>query len=169
MTFTLWRGDRLLGDLRTVPSDDDPDPAEPPSFMAVLVPAPDAPAFDRVYQVQFGSPEIGVQQESIEPNAGAERDQRSARRQPTSRRVAGRRVTSGEALGVPPELQLTIRDAAGNIHLPQQLILEKGLVPKHFANALLGATAASPFDGGVWTVAAFFEPGSQALNSRNDE
>lgn len=169
MTFTLWRGSRLLGELRSVPTDDDPDPAEPPSFMAVLVPAPDAPAFDHVWQVQFSSSEIGVQQEFIEPDAEAERDPRSARHQQNSRRVAGRRVAPGESKGVPPELQFTIRDAAGKSYLPHQLVLEKGLVPEEFANALVGGTTASLFDGGVWTVAVFFEPGSEALRSRNNE
>ena len=155
MTFTLWRGSRLLGELHPLP-DDGPDPGDPPSFLALLVPAPDAPAFDAVWQVQFAHPEIVVRHLPVEPDAGAERDQRAAPHQTKSVRVAGRRVSPDEAKGVPPELQLTVRDAAGNVYLPQQLVLDKNLVvPEHVVSALLGETAAS-LDGVVWTVGVVF-------------
>jgi hypothetical protein len=166
MTFTLWRGSRLLGELRPLPSDE-PDPGEQPSLLALLVTAPDAPAFDGVWQVQFGNPAIRVRQfPSVEPDAEAERDQRSAGRQSHSRRVAGRRLSLEEANGVPPELQFTVRDAAGKVHLPQQLMIAKNrFVPERVVSAVLGATAASLVDGVVWTVAVFLEPDGPALNT----
>jgi hypothetical protein len=165
MTFTLWRGGRLLGELRPLPSDE-PDPGEQPSLLALLVPAPDA-TFDGVWQVQFGNPEIRVRQfPSVEPDAEAERDQRSAGRQSHSRRVAGRGLSPEEANGVPPELQFTVRDAAGNVHLPQQLMVDKNrFVPERVVSAVLGATTASVGDGVVWTVAVVFEPDAPALNT----
>jgi hypothetical protein len=71
MTLTLWRGDHLLGELRTrAPSPDEPPRRsdKPPSLSAILVPAP-GPPLSGVWQVHFPIPGFAaVHQYPVEPD-----------------------------------------------------------------------------------------------------
>jgi hypothetical protein len=82
MTLTLWRGDRLLGELRLRPSPRDAhqrDRDEPPSLAAILIRVPDAPFFEGVWQIHPAIPGMGVQQHAVDPDIVAERYQQAAR------------------------------------------------------------------------------------------
>src|SRR5689334_20392183 len=105
--LTLWRGEQWLGRLlpRTQ-AEVDLRPDRPPTLSAFLVLSADAPKIDGVWQIDafFG---MGVQQEPVDPETFGVRDRRPSK-YPSSGALEP--ATPEKIAGVPPEVQLTIRD-----------------------------------------------------------
>lgn len=160
MTLTLWRGDRLLGELRTRA----PDPYEqprrrdkPPSMSAVLVATPSAQLVG-VWQLHtpiLGFP--GVHQYPVEPDIVADRARRSAAREVNPGPVELQPMSPEEAQGVPREVQLTVRDAEGRLYLPLQIRLgEVRYEPAQYEIALREIPAEALSNGSVWCAFVVF-------------
>ena len=154
MTLTLWRGDQLLGELRTRASSPRTRRAKPPSLSAVLIPADGAPAPSGVWQLCMPFGPVGaVQQHPLEPDVVAERHRRP--HQESS--GALQPMSPEEAAGVPREVQLTVRDAAGTVFLPRQILLEEvRYEPAHYEDALREVPAEALVNGSVWGFFASF-------------
>ena len=166
MTLTLWRGDRLLGELRPRPSPRgalERDRDKPPSLAAILLRAPDAPAFDCVWQIHPPIPGMGVQQHAVEPDIVAERYQHAARHTANSGPFALHPMSPEQAAGVAAELQLTVHDEAGRVFRPLMLRLQESRhEPKHYGEVLREAPAEAMVDGVVWTVLVVFASEAEA-------
>lgn len=158
--LTLWRGEQLLGELRPRPSQrvfGESPRRRPPALSAFLVRAPDAPPVEGVWQFHHGIPGIGVQQRAVEPDIVAERYQPGARQQPNPGAGELKPMSPDEAKGVPPELQLTVRDSGDRVYLPLQIALrESRFQPEHYANVLKEAPPEALVDGVVWTIMVVF-------------
>lgn len=156
MTLTLWRGEQLLGELRTRPPSPHarPQPSDkPPSLSAFLVPSANGADLRGVWQLHFPIPGLGVQQHSVEPDIVAQRDQRAAMHRANHGPVALEPMSPEQVKGVPPEMQLTVRDMDGRIFLPRQIRLEEvRYEPAHHEVALREAPAEALIDGSIWRV-----------------
>lgn len=167
MSLTLWRGDQLLGALRTrAPSayEQRPRPGKPPSLSAVLIPSVEARALSGVWQVHI---EIGtfsaVRQFPIEPDIVAERYRRPAAQQQHSGPLELRPLSPAEAAGVPREVQLVVRDADGAAFLPRMIqLVEVRYEPALYEVALREVPSEALVNGSVWCVFISFASEAEA-------
>ena len=166
MTFTLWRGEYLLGELwKRPPSPHDRVAREdrPPTLSAFLIPSGQSRAPDGVWQIHQPFFGIGVQQQPVEPDIVAERDHRAKSRRPNSGPVALEPMSEEQIAGVPRELQLTIRDEQGQVWLPRQIWLgEIRYGPEHIERAGREAPPEALVNGSIWCVAVGFASDSEA-------
>jgi hypothetical protein len=157
VTLTLWRGEQLLGELRTRAPSPRPRPearVKPPSLSAFLIPAEGAPALSGVWQLRFPFGPA-VRQHPVEPDIVAERYLRP--QQENSGPVALQPMSPEEEAGVPREIQLTVRDAAGTVFLPRQLhLLEVRYEPEHYETARREVPAEALVNGSVWCLFVAF-------------
>lgn len=154
MTLTLWRGDQVLGELRmraASPHERPPRADKPPTLSAVLIPV-DSADLHGVWQVVLPLPGLPlVRQYPVEPDIVAERERRFATRQENPGPVALKPMSPDEARGVPPAVQLTVRDAVGHVYLPSQIRLEEvRYEPAHYDIALREIPAEALINGSVW-------------------
>lgn len=152
--LTLWRGDQLLGELRTRA----PDPHEPPrrpdrpqTLSAMLVAAPNAQPMG-VWQVQLPLPgSSSIHQYPVEPDIVAERSRHGSVAEVNPGHVVLQPMSPEEAKGVPRDVQLTVRDAGGRVHLPLQIRLQElRYEPEHYEIALREVPAEALMNGSVW-------------------
>jgi PAS domain-containing protein len=152
--LTLWRGDQLLGELRTRA----PDPYEPPrrrdrpqTLSAILVAAPKAQPMG-VWQVQLPLPgSSSIHQYPVEPDIVAERGRHGSVADVNPGFVALQPMSPEEAKGVPRDIQLTLRDAGGRVHLPLQIRLQElRYEPEHYEIALREVPAEALMNGSIW-------------------
>jgi hypothetical protein len=160
MTLTLWRGDRLLGELRTRAPDTNEQPwrrDKPPSLSAILVPAPSAQLVG-VWQMQLPSSGLpAIHQYLLEPYIVAERQHRRAAGQVNQGPVELRPMSPEEAQGVPREVQLTMHDGGGRVYLPWQIRLEEvRYEPAQYEIALREIPAEALINGSVWCAIVVF-------------
>ena len=160
MTLTLWRGDRLLGELRTRAPDPNEQPwrrDKPPSISAILVAAPSAQLVG-VWQVQLPIPGLpAIHQYPLEPDIVAERQHRRAAMQVNPGPVKLQPMSPEEAQGVPREVQLTVHDAGGRVYLPWQIRLEEvRYEPAQYEIALREIPAEALINGSVWCAFVVF-------------
>jgi hypothetical protein len=156
LTVTLWRGERLLGALIVrPPSGYERRPArpKPPSLFAFLVPVPEVGPLEGVWQIAL--PEaagLGVQQQAVEPDIVAEREQRAATRVPSNSGPVALQPMSPEAVaGVPREVQLTVRTEDGMVYLPRQIHLQEvRYEPLLYDTALREVPREALTSGRVW-------------------
>ena len=143
MTHTLWRGKQLLGDLRVRESSDE-------ELSAVLIPVDDAADLAGTWQTR--SLLSGhVVEHPIEPFDVAKRAPRTTS---TSRRTGPRPPTEAEIQGIAPELQLSIRDEAGNVLPHRAIALTEFRFPPDFAEAFPELSNERRHEGRAWMVAA---------------
>ena len=161
MTLTLWRGERLLGELwKRAPS---PRSAgarldNAPTLAAFLIRAAPDLALEGVWQIRPFLPGVGVQQKPVDPDIVAERGRRAAAPQPNAGPQALGPMSPEQIAGVPPEMQLTIRDERGQVWLPRQIhLLEVRYEPERAAMALREAPPEALVEGSIWCVSAAFE------------
>lgn len=154
MPLTLWRGDQLLGELRTRA----PDPHEPPrrpdrpqTLSAILVAAPNAQPMG-VWQVHLPVPgSSSIHQYPVEPDIVAERSRHGPGREMNTGHVVLQPMSPEEAKGVPRDIQLTVQDAGGRMHLPLQIRLQElQYEPEHYEIALREVPAEALMDGSIW-------------------
>jgi hypothetical protein len=127
----MWRGNQLLGELRVHSLQCEPT-GTPSAFTALLVSAPDSPSCEPVFQAVTAGL---VVQHRMKPDGPLQ-----------SRPIAD---ASDGSVGdfelqpvppedlLPPEKQLTIRDAAGKVYLPAVLIFDECVIAA-FANGADG-------------------------------
>jgi len=160
MPLTLWRGDQLLGELRTRA----PDPHEPPrrpdrpqTLSAILVAAPHAQPMG-VWQVQLPLPgSSSIHQYPVEPDIVAERSRHGPGREVNTGHVVLQPMSPEEAKGVPRDVQLTVQDAGGRVHLPLQIRLQElRYEPEHDEIALREVPAEALMDGSIWWAIVVF-------------
>jgi hypothetical protein len=164
--LTLWRGDHVLGELRTLavsPRDRPPRIDRRPTLSAVLIPVESAD-LRGVWQVV--SPILalgGVQQYPVEPDIVAEREQRFATGQANPGPVALQPMSPEVARGVPPAVQLTVRDAQGRIYLPREIFLQEIRHERAQYDIALGDVPAEALiDGSVWSAFVAFTSAADA-------
>ena len=160
MTLSLWRGGRLLGELRKQAPRPHEQPRrhdKSPSLSAVLIAAPGA-QLHGVWQVHPPIPGIAaVHQFPLEPDIVAERGRRDATRPMNPGPVALQPLSPDEAQGVPREIQLTVHDASGQVYLPLQVWLQEvRYEPAQYEIALREISAEALLDGSVWCVFVVF-------------
>jgi hypothetical protein len=167
MTLTLWRGDRLLGELRRLPPDPLARPRRPdkgPELSAVLVPAPNASVGEGVWQVHLKiGPIDTVHQDDVEPDIVAERGKHAATKPKHPSSGALHLMTPEEERGVPVEVQLTVRDGQGRRFLPRQIWLREIRYEPSMREAVLREIPEGALvDDVVWWVFAAFASESEA-------
>ena len=161
MTFTLWRGDHLLGELRKPahdPYDQDSDEEVPTSLFAFLVPASGA-SLNGVWQVRMPFPEFSsVFQFPMEPDIVAERFRGDA--ESASFSLQALEPMSAEAAkGVPREAQLTVHDSTGRVYLPRRVMLQEVRYElEHYEAVLREVPAGALVDGSAWSVHVSLAP-----------
>lgn len=161
MTLMLWRGDLLLGELRTRARSAHgrpPSRHKPPSLSAFLVPGPEAVALSGVWQIAW-PPEagVGVQQHPVEVDVVAERAQRDASRVNNPGPVALEPMSAEAVAGVTRDVQLTVRTADGAVYLPRQLHLQEvRYEPVLYEAALREAPREVLINGSIWCVLVVF-------------
>jgi hypothetical protein len=158
--LTLWRGEQLLGRLlpRTQ-AEVDSRPDRPPTLSAFLVLSADAPKLEGVWQVHpfFG---MGVQQDPIEAEIVGVRDRRPSK-YPSSGALEP--ATPEQIAGVSREVQLTIRNEAGQIWMPRQISLrEFRYNPEDLERARRDVPAEALINGSIWLVFAGFDSPTDA-------
>lgn len=166
MTLTLWRGDQFLGELRkraASPHERPPRADKPPTLSAVLIPVESADLHG-VWQVVFPVPGIPtVHQYPVEPDIVAERERRVATHQVNPGPVALQPMSPEEARGVPPAVQLTVRDTQGHVYLPGQIRVEEvRYEPAHYDIALREIPAEALINGSVWCAFVAFASALEA-------
>ena len=167
MTLTVWRGDRLLGELRPHAASQHARalrPDKPPSVWACLIPTVEPAYLASVSQFAFPMAERWVVlHHPLDPDIVAERDRIAASREVNPGPIALEQLSPEEAEGVPPESQLTVRDAEGRVYLPRLLNLQE----VHYGSAhdptTSPAVPAEAFIGGsMWDVFVMFGSASDA-------
>jgi hypothetical protein len=143
MAHTLWRGKQLLGDLHVRESSTD-------ALSAVLIPVDGAAELAGTWQTR--SVLSGrVVEHPIEPFDVAKRAPRTTS---TSRRAGPRPPTAAGIQGIVPELQLSIRDEAGNALPHRAISLIEFRFPPDFAEAFPELSNERRHGGRAWMVEA---------------
>ena len=158
--LTLWRGERLLGRLLMRTQDGvETRHDRPPTLSAFLVLSADAPRPEGVWQVlpHFG---MGVQQDPIDAETFGVPDRRPSK-YPSSGALEP--ATPEMIAGVPRDVQLTIRNEAGQIWMPRQISLRE---IRYRSEDLERARREIPVEafinGSIWLVFAGFDSASEA-------
>lgn len=151
MTWALWRGDDLLGELHARPPSQyrAPDPAH---VAAVLVPDPAHLPLPSVRQYVSALLCGIVLEHARAPHVAGERPAVSEDSTPGQGFVVVTRDTPPPA-GVPPARQLRVRDAAGRVLPTRYLsVLEFRPHPEHPPAELAALPAGVLVGGSVWLV-----------------
>jgi hypothetical protein len=143
MAHTLWRGKQLLGNLHVRESSNE-------ELSAVLIPVRGAAELAGTWQTRFGLFDRVVEH-PIEPFDVATRVHRSTS---TSRSSRPRPPTEGEIQGIASELQLSIRDEAGNVLPHRAIALTEFRFPPDFAEAFPELSNERRQEGRAWMVTA---------------
>lgn len=166
MTFTLWRGAELLGELLVEPGWEgasDLSKPEHPSLTAYLIRRRDAtpcPALMQ-YHIPFLPGAVHQTLLDVEVNGGASAG--GVRGHGEAKVVRLRRMTPEEAVGVPRERQLAIHDDTGKACVPTLLLVRPlPFFPGADTTKLRGAARRAFADGELWLVAAHFAPAEGA-------
>lgn len=105
-----------------------------------------------VWQVQLPLPgSSSIHQYPVEPDIVAERSRHGSVAEVNPGHVVLQPMSPEEAKGVPRDVQLTVRDAGGRVHLPLQIRLQElRYEPEHYEIALREVPAEALMNGSVW-------------------